>query len=121
MKRFATSVAAFTMLSGCMAPMETGGAGMTQAGEPLSARGTDVPAERLTKISISSPKGWTCEGKWYWGPIAQPQRSTGNFPLKCNNGTTGNAIYSMNQLQGQATISFALKNGTQGQVTFGRT
>ena len=40
-------------------------------------------------------------------------------PLTCDDGRTGNLVLTGDQMQGQIVGTFALSDGTSGQVAFG--
>ncbi len=108
---------ALLALAGCE-PYSTGGAGSLASGAPVSGLLVSLPAFQGNEARIISPSGWTCTSRF--GPSDTPGMMVRSVPLTCDDGRTGNLVLTGNQIQAQVVGSFALSDGTQGQVTFGR-
>ena len=64
-----------------------------------------------------SAEGWSCLSRF--GRSETPGVMTRTEPLTCDDGRTGNLVLTGNQMQQQIVGTFALSDGTSGQVTFG--
>lgn len=116
MKEFSLLGAAL-ILAACEAA--TGGAGVTQRGEPLVG---DLHVNHSTQdvtTTVTSPAGWNCVGVFKKKADLGVKSSNIPVPLTCSNGAKGNGIISYNQYTNTATMAFSLANGERGSVRFG--
>jgi len=105
------------MVSFCIvscASIPVGGEGSTHKGDTLIAEAM-LGYDGNNTVNIMSSKGWECHGSY----ATSHKTTTRKFPLTCSNGSSGNAIMSVNQVQSKATIAFTLNNGVTGDVAFG--
>lgn len=98
------------------APVPYGGEGQTRSGEPIAAEAR-LGMNGWNEVILTSAAGWSCSG--IYRPADSPNSTTRRFPLTCSNGARGNAVMSVNQIAGRATVVFSLTNGESGRVAFG--
>lgn len=111
-------IGAALAISACATTVQTGGAGVTSKGEPVSGLLVFDQATRMFDINVVSPGAWTCSSRFQQSDQGLQQRSV---PLTCDNGWNGTIVMTRNEFQQQMVGSFRLTDGTAGQVTFGLT
>lgn len=114
MKPLLLALGATAILSGCMT-VTNSGAGNTSTGEPLSGTMEYNELGTAGKFQLADLKGRLCTGnvQFAGGDIDQ-------FPITCNDGTSGNAISTINRFSSQQTVSYRLQTGETGSIALGR-
>ena len=97
-----------------------GASGTTSDGKPISATLSDDYSSKTTLYTVSSPTGWACSGRLPHQLLGGRNSPTASFPLSCNDGATGTGTVTFDGLKTQVIFAFALNNGRQGSVKFGR-
>lgn len=101
-----------------------GGTGFTDTSVPVVGE-FDIQPGTKHRINLISADGWTCTGPFDTVKFAHAQRSVYPFPLTCDNGDKGNAIYTIPAFNanryyqpGVTQVSFTLQSGVRGYVKF---
>lgn len=115
MKNFAILMLSGALLSGCMST-SMGGAGNTSGGTPISGELVLDAAGVNGNFILRKPAGRTCTGN-----VTFDSGSAHDFPLTCDDGTTGQAIATINRFGSQMTISYRLDDGEEGSIVTGAT
>lgn len=105
--------------AGC-APTSLGTSGQTTAGEAIVGEIVVDLSNSQTKIVIQNPKGWICESKFRSRPKGPDGTKNQFLPLACNNGATGTAIMTYDELAKSIIVVFNLSDGESGSLRMGR-
>lgn len=106
-------------VSAC-SPTALGTSGQTTSGEAIVGEIVVDSMNRETKLVIQNPKGWVCESEFRSIPTGPDRTKNQTVPLTCNNGATGNAISTYDELAKSIIVAFSLSNGESGSLRMGR-
>lgn len=97
-----------------------GTSGQTKSGESIVGEIVVDSVRGQTKLVIQNPKGWVCESEFRPIPTGSNRTKNQSVPLVCNNGATGNAISTYDELSKSIVVVFSLSNGESGSLRMGR-
>lgn len=109
-----------TLAIAACSPRSLGTSGQTTSGEAIVGEIVVDNINQKTKIVIQNPTGWVCESEFRSIPTGPDRTRNQSVPLTCNNGATGRAISTYDELAKSIIVAFSLSNGESGSLRMGR-
>lgn len=100
-------------LAGCMSTTSSG-VGQTAANQPISGSLSLRDMGTAGTFTMENLGGRKCSGD-----IKFDGSQVIRFPIKCSDGNSGTALYTMNSFNQQFSFSYQLQDGETGSVAMG--